>query len=453
MAFFKKVTTTTDNPEKRNAVVMGRRTWESIPKKFRPLAGRLNVVLTRSPQDHPDISAIEGVEVCNSLPNALEFLSKEDKGDVENVFVMGGGQIYDEAFQSKHLEKVLLTKVETDFKCDTFIKFDSSRFDEKDVSETKEDDGVSYKFVTLEPKESIGIPINMRKEPNHEEWQYLDMIRECIEKGVARGDRTGTGTLSLFGRTMRYSLRNEVFPLLTTKRVFWRGLAEELLWFVKGCTNANELAEKKIHIWDGNGSREFLDKKGLTERAVGDLGPVYGFQWRHFGAEYKDMNADYSGEGIDQLNYCIDLIKNNPTSRRILLTAWNPADLSKMALPPCHMFCQFFVANGELSCQMYQRSADMGLGVPFNIASYSLLTRMMAQVCGLKAGEFVHVIGDCHVYSNHVEPLKEQLEREPKDFPLLKINPNVTDIDKFNFSDFEIIGYKPHKRIAMKMAV
>merc|ERR1719361_2901407 len=238
----------------------------------------------------------------------------------------------------------------------------------------------------------------------HEEYGYLTAIREIIEKGVSMEDRTGVGTLSTFGMQMRFDLR-KTFPLLTTKRTFWRGVVEELLWFIKGDTNAKHLSEKGVKIWDGNSSREFLDGRGLGHREEGDLGPVYGFQWRHFGAEYGDMHADYTGKGVDQLANVIDLIKNNPNSRRIVMTAWNPKDQPLMALPPCHMFCQFYVANGELSCQMYQRSADMGLGVPFNIASYSLLTRMVAQVCGLKAGDFVHVIGDCHVYMNHVEPL------------------------------------------------
>ena len=238
----------------------------------------------------------------------------------------------------------------------------------------------------------------------HEELQYLEMIEDIIATGNVKGDRTGTGTISKFGCQMRFDLRRS-FPLLTTKRVFWRGVAEELLWFVKGSTNAKELQDRNIHIWDGNGSREYLDKVGLGHREEMDLGPVYGFQWRHFGAEYTDMHADYAGKGVDQLAEVIDKIKNNPNDRRILLTAWNPAALKEMALPPCHMFCQFYVANGELSCQMYQRSCDMGLGVPFNIASYSLLTCMIAQVCGLKPGDFVHCLGDTHVYSNHVEPL------------------------------------------------
>ena len=222
---------------------------------------------------------------------------------------------------------------------------------------------------------------------------------------------------------------------------------------MKGCTNANELRDKGIHIWDGNGSKEFLESRGLGHREEGDLGPVYGFQWRHFGAKYGTMHDDYTGKGVDQLAACIDKIKNNPEDRRIIMSAWNPADLNEMALPPCHMFCQFYVANGELSCQMYQRSADMGLGVPFNIASYALLTHMVAKVCGLKPGDFVHTIGDAHVYSNHVEALQEQVKRTPGMFPKLKINTDNMDIDGFNFEDFEVVGYKPQKTIKMQMAV
>lgn len=289
--------------------------------------------------------------------------------------------------------------------------------------------------------------------PPHEELQYLEIVRDIIENGVRRGDRTGTGTLSKFGVTMRFSLREDTLPLLTTKRVFWRGVAEELFWFIAGDTSAKTLQDKGIHIWDGNASREFLDSRGLHDREEGDLGPVYGFQWRHFGAEYTDMHADYAGKGVDQLATVIETIRTNPTDRRIVISAWNPAALPDMALPPCHMFAQFFVADGELSCQMYQRSADMGLGVPFNIASYALLTRLIAHVTGLRAAEFVHVIGDAHVYLNHVDALREQLERSPRPFPKLFIDKETTDIEAISFEDLRVEGYTPHKSIKMKMAV
>jgi len=287
----------------------------------------------------------------------------------------------------------------------------------------------------------------------HEELQYLQLIRKIIQTGNKKGDRTGTGTLSLFGAQMRFSLRDGSFPLLTTKKVFYRGIAEELFWFIRGSTSAKELQEKNVRIWDGNSSRAFLDSIGLNHREEGDLGPVYGFQWRHFGAEYVDMHADYSGKGVDQLANVINLIRTRPDDRRILLCAWNPADLDKMALPPCHCLVQFYCANGELSCQLYQRSADMGLGVPFNIASYALLTIMLAHVTGLKPGDFVHTLGDAHVYSNHVEALRQQLEREPRPFPTISIKRKVENIEEFKFEDFEVTGYDPHPKIAMDMAV
>merc|ERR1719273_982308 len=288
---------------------------------------------------------------------------------------------------------------------------------------------------------------------NPDEQQYLDLVKKIIQNGNKKTDRTGTGTMSMFGAQMRFNLRNGIFPLLTTKKTFWRGIAEELFWFIRGSTNAIDLQEKNVRIWDANGSREFLDNLGFKDREVGDLGPVYGFQWRHFGAEYVDTKTDYSGQGIDQLMDVINKIKTRPDDRRIIMCAWNPADLNKMALPPCHCLVQFYVANGELSCQLYQRSADLGLGVPFNIASYALLTVMIAHVCHLTPGDFVHTLGDTHVYLNHVEPLKTQLQREPKPFPKIIIKRKVENIEDFCIDDFEVEGYESHPKIAMDMAV
>ncbi|KAG9348007.1 hypothetical protein JZ751_004026 [Albula glossodonta] len=276
-----------------------------------------------------------------------------------------------------------------------------------------------------------------------DERGYLNQVEYILQHGTRKGDRTGTGVVSVFGSQARYSLRDQ-FPLLTTKKVFWKAI---------GSTNAKELSEKGVKIWDANGSRDFLDKSGFTSREEGDLGPVYGFQWRHFGAEYKDMHTDYTGQGVDQLQKVIDTIKSNPEDRRIIMCAWNPKDLPLMALPPCHALCQFYVCDGELSCQLYQRSGDMGLGVPFNIASYALLTYMMAHITGLKPGDFVHTLGDAHVYVNHIEPLKVQLQREPRPFPKLKILRAVAHIDDFRAEDFEICDYNPHPTIKMQMAV
>ncbi|XP_045480465.1 thymidylate synthase-like isoform X1 [Harmonia axyridis] len=287
---------------------------------------------------------------------------------------------------------------------------------------------------------------------DHEEYQYLNHIKNILNKGVKKSDRTGVGTLSIFGAQMRYTL-NESFPLLTTKRVFWRAVVEELLWFIRGSTNALKLREKNVNIWDANSTREYLDSIGLPHRVEGDLGPVYGFQWRHFGAEYKDMYSDYTGQGIDQLMKIIETLRSNPNDRRMIMCSWNPIDLPKMALPPCHCLVQFYVANGELSCLLYQRSADMGLGVPFNIASYALLTNIIAHITDLKPGEFIHSMGDSHVYLNHIEALKVQLQREPRPFPTLKIKRKVEKIEDFTFDDFELINYKPHPKINMVMAV
>lgn len=442
-----------------NAVVMGRKTYESLPEKYRPLPGRLNVILSRSGKIEavPSLAEVnEGggcpaVVCASSLDNALEWL--ETRKEVDNIFVTGGAQVYAEAMAHKACTKIHLTSVFKEFECDTvFPTIDMTKFTETDSSEIVTEKNIALQFFTYTRTDTPLAEVGEHVAP-HEEMQYINLIKDILNADNLREDRTGTGVYSVFGRQMRFSLRNNTLPLLTTKRVFWRGVAEELLWFVSGSTNANLLADKGVRIWDGNSSREFLDNLGFTDREVGDLGPVYGFQWRHFGAEYKDMHHDYTGEGVDQLSDVIETIKNNPTSRRIVMSAWNPSDLKKMALPPCHILAQFYVSNGELSCHLYQRSADVGLGVPFNIASYSLLTRLMAQVCDLEAGDFVYTLGDAHIYSNHVDALKQQIERAPKEFPQLFINQDKTDIDSFEFSDFVVKNYRSYKSIPMKMAV
>eukprot|EP00917_Polyrhabdina_sp_WS-2016_P017883 GHVP01038691.1.p1 GENE.GHVP01038691.1~~GHVP01038691.1.p1 ORF type:complete len:381 (-),score=60.19 GHVP01038691.1:1833-2975(-) len=270
----------------------------------------------------------------------------------------------------------------------------------------------------LEP--AISLPFPHLIERNHEEFQYLDLIAKVISTGKSQNDRTGVGTLATFGEKMSFDLSKGSFPLLTTKSVFWKGVVEELLWFLKGRTNAKELSAKGVHIWDGNGSKEFLKSRGL-EYEEGELGPVYGFQWRHFGAEYEGSNKDYTGKGYDQVAEVIRTLRTNPADRRMIISAWNPAALHLMALPPCHMFCQFYVEEGKLSCSLYQRSGDLGLGVPFNIASYALLTHILAKLSGLVPGKFVHFLGNSHVYKNHVDPLKEQLLRFPRPFPRVSI--------------------------------
>lgn len=272
--------------------------------------------------------------------------------------------------------------------------------------------------------------------------QYHDLVKYVLENGHQKGDRTGTGTISVFGYQMRFDL-SEGFPLVTTKKLHLKSIIHELLWFLKGETNISYLKENGVKIWD-----EWADENG-------DLGPVYGHQWRN-----------WDSKEIDQISELIEMLKTNPNSRRMLISAWNPSVLpdtsksfaenvanGKVALPPCHAFFQFYVADGKLSCQLYQRSADIFLGVPFNIASYALLTMMIAQVCNLQAGDFVHTFGDAHIYNNHIEQVKLQLSREPKILPKMELNPEVKDIFKFTFDDFKLTGYEPHPHIKGEVAV
>jgi thymidylate synthase len=303
--------------------------------------------------------------------------------------------------------------------------------------------------------------------------QYLELLEDIKTNGVRKHNRTGVDQIGVFGRQLRFDL-SEGFPAMTTKKLFMRGIIHELIWFLKGSTNIKYLVDNDVHIWDEWPYRHYLIaqgkkvpdsnssdwKKGIADFTQqikedakfaakwGELGPVYGYQWRHWPAP--------DGRHIDQIANAIDLIKNNPSSRRIIVSAWNSADIeemSKAGIPPCHLLFQFYVADDKLSCQMYQRSADTFLGVPFNIASYSLLTMMMAQVCGLKPGDFVHTFGDTHLYVNHLEQADLQLSRQPRKLPTMKINPAVKTIDGFRFEDFELVGYNPYPAIAAPIAV
>lgn len=287
----------------------------------------------------------------------------------------------------------------------------------------------------------------------HEEHQYLDLIRTILEKGSDENGRNGKVRVYI-GASMRFSLRENTIPFLTTKKLAWKTCLKELLWFLKGSTNNKSLKEQNVHIWDENGSRDFLDSRGLSHLEEDDLGPVYGHQWRHFNAKYTDCHRDYSGEGVDQIQYIIEQLKNpeTRTSRRLVMSAWNPCQLNEMALPPCHVLCQFNVVNGnQLSCCLYQRSGDVGLGVPFNIASYSVLTHIIASICGLEATEFVYFLSNAHIYDDHLESLQEQMIREPLPFPKLIIKKTLEDVDSIKIDDFEISDYQYHSKINMKM--
>lgn len=290
-----------------------------------------------------------------------------------------------------------------------------------------------------------------------QESQYLSLIKNIIDNGVKEVGRNGT-TYSEIGGMMKFSLKDNTIPLMTTKKLAWRVCLKELLWFVRGDTSNELLQKENVGIWNGNATREFLDSRGLNNLRENDLGPVYGHQWRFWNAKYENSETNYNGKGIDQLQNIIDEInyckEHKVTSRRMIMSAWNPEQLDEMALPPCHVLSQYHITEGnKLSCSLYQRSGDMGLGIPFNIASYSFLTHLLAKHCNLEAGDFVHFIGNMHIYDDHIEALKEQIDREPYDFPKLEILSKKDNINNYKFEDFKVKDYKFHKQLKMEMRV
>jgi thymidylate synthase len=293
----------------------------------------------------------------------------------------------------------------------------------------------------------------------HQEQKYLNLLSETLHYGEDREDRTGTGTLSLFGKQLRFDISENV-PLLTTKKMGSKSIIQELLWFLRGDTNANNLKDVGVNIWGGNTTREFLDARGLTNYSVGDIGAGYGFQWRHSGAEYNTCVDDYTGKGFDQIAYILNELKTNPTSRRMYMTAWNPSALDKMTLPPCHVSAQFYVnidkmGKKYLSCHMYQRSVDEFLGLPYNIFSYTVLTYILAKKTGMLPKELIISMGDSHIYKNHIDQVKEQIERVPFSFPTLNLSDNIItkDFSEITIDDFEVIDYVSHSAIKAPMAV
>jgi thymidylate synthase len=297
-----------------------------------------------------------------------------------------------------------------------------------------------------------------KKLQSHEEYQYLETVRDIIDNGLRSEDRTGVGTVSTFGTMMRFSLRDGKIPQYTSRKTFVRGAVEELLWMLRGDTNANNLASKNVNIWNGNTTREFLDQRGLEDFQQGDIGTLYGFQMRHWGAEYHGFNHDYTGEGIDQIAKVIELIKTTPKSRRILVSNYNVSQLDTGCLEPCHTLFQFYVdtEKKELSSLLYMRSVDMMCGQPLNVLFYSIMTHLFAKLTGYTAGDFVFTSGDTHVYLNHLDNAKAQIEREPKPFPTLTINKDLNtleDILSMGFDDFEINGYEYHPPLKYEMAI
>ena len=296
---------------------------------------------------------------------------------------------------------------------------------------------------------------NLKKGSNddiHDEYQYISLISDILNYGTMVQGRNGNAQ-TIFGSAMHFNLDNNKMPILTTKKVAWKTCAKELFWFIKGNTNNTTLQNNNVHIWDANGSRDFLDSRNLQHLEENDLGPVYGHQWRHFNAPYSDCHTDYSNKGVDQLQYIINCLKDpvERYSRRLVMSAWNPQQINEMALPPCHILAQFNVIGNELSCSLYQRSGDVGLGVPFNIASYSFLTHILAKHCGLEAKEFVYYLGNSHIYDDHTENLREQIKRKPFEFPTIDIQNVYESIDDYSLDDIKISDYKSHESIKMEM--
>lgn len=390
LKFYKSVTVGAPEEGKQNVVIMGRKTWESI-KSFSkngssPMPNRLLYIISSS--SARDIGAeqfSEQTEVFASLEEAMDSADEDER--IRDVFVIGGQKVFEtaEKYKEKYCKNIFATRIGQNIEGDTFIsKSMTDGFYLKEVSKSMGENGFNYDFTRWVNPKLFGEHFEELERnylaTRHQEFQYLDLIKDVIQNGSKKADRTGVGTVSTFGNMMRFDL-SQTFPLLTTKKVFWKGVVEELLWFLRGSTDGKQLSDKGVKIWEGNGSREYLDKLGFNDRREGDLGPVYGFQWRHFGAKYDTCDSDYSGKGVDQIQQVIESLKKNPDSRRHIVSAWNVQDISAMALPPCHVMFQFYVADGKLSCLLYQRSCDLGLGIPFNIASYALLTCLISKVC------------------------------------------------------------------------
>lgn len=433
LGFFKKTTQYSNCNTRQNCIIMGRNTWNSLPKK--PLPSRINIVISKT------LKQDNGYYVFNNLDMALDYILNNLVQKVNKVFVVGGEILYREAIVHPKCREIIMTRVPKLYDCNKFFpEINFNFFIQKSIN--YKDDLTFIYYIK-------------NRQINLEEYQYLSLIKNIISNGCDKNDRTGVGTVSIWGNQMRFNLENNTLPLLTTKKVYTKGIIEELLWFLRGSTNSKTLSQKGVKIWDPNGSREFLDQRGFKDRSEGDLGPVYGFQWRHWGASYQNCETNYKDKGIDQINKLINDIKENPDSRRHILSSWNVADIDKMALPPCHVLFQFYVNDNKLSGQLYQRSGDVGLGVPFNIASYSLLIIIIAHLTNTTPFELVYTLGDAHIYKNHIEPLKTQLTRWPKDFPkiTLKNKDQIKSIEDLTYESFVIRDYAPDGPIKMKMAV
>lgn len=414
-------------------IIMGRKTYEGLPK----LDGRQMIVITSK----IDLINDENVKTCDNLRDAIAL------GGADS-WIIGGGMLYAKAINEAIVRRIYITRIHDKYTCDTWFPNIPHVYKIENFTPIMQsENGVKYQYITCIKTDKIT-----------SEFAYLSLLDKILKQGNHRQDRTGTGTISTFGEQIKFDISDSV-PALTTKTLAWKTCIKELLWFIKGDTNARNLQKQGVHIWDLNTTREFLDNRGLSHLPEGDIGAGYGFQWRHFGAEYVDCNQNYKNQGTDQLERIIHDLKHDPFSRRIFMSAWNPSALSKMALPPCHVCCQFYVEEDEsgtkhLSCHMYQRSVDCFLGLPFNIFSYTVLTYILAKWCDMKPKTLVISTGDTHIYKDHVDQVKEQLTRAPFALPKLIVKDDIMtkSICELDITDFEMIEYNAHPTIKAKMS-
>jgi dihydrofolate reductase/thymidylate synthase len=507
MKHFKEITTTVPSDiyfEYINMVVMGRKTWESLPEKFKPLPGRLNVILTsKAPNEieHYNHELVRVIPDFNQIYECVNYLERKEEDDINyenenengkkvrrinDIFIIGGQSIYEIAIKSSYCREIYLTQIYKNFNCDTFfpnfpivthkdkneqvlLNIDSNIEEEKlqpiirsdgfklsEVSEIKQDhmNGLHYRFLKYY---HVDRTMNQNPWKNSEEEQYLDTMKNILVNGIHRVDRTQVGSFFLPGVCLKYNIKNQ-FPISTTKKIVLRWIFEELKMYITGKTDTNILKNQNINIWDGNTSREFLDKRGLGHLPEGDMGETYGFNFRHFGGQYKDCNTKYdSSVGYDQLANVIHLLKTDPTSRRIIINLWNPATQHNAALPSCLFYYQFCVdpQEKELHCIIHLRSSDYFLANNWNTCTGTMLTYMLCNLEGidLTPGTITVMVSDAHLYKTHITPVCQNLMREPYPYPILKVKEKKQLIEDFTFKDFELIGYMSHPALRAEMAI
>nr|QOI90486.1 thymidylate synthase [Pyramimonas orientalis virus] len=443
--FFKTITT-------NNVVIMGRKTYDSIPEKHKPLKNRMNIVLTNTPgaytSNHENLVYL----TFNEVPQILDKCTNYPRC---KVFIAGGNDIYNLFYD--RMDSIYVTYIEKEYEVDTHFRQITDHFclANNSARHWSSEEQCFYRFLKYEKN---------NKKQHNPDHTYIDLVKKVLVKeDTVRSNRTGVDTISIFGEQISFDISTHV-PLLTTKRVAWKSCIEELLWFMRGDTDANILKARNVSIWNGNSSRDFLDKVGLNHLEEGDCGANYSFQWRHFGQKYSDCKTGYvKNTKYDQISNIIKLLKTDPFSRRIFMSAWNPIDLDKTVLPPCHVSAQFYVEKNparpggklSLSCHMYQRSCDVFLGLPFNIFSYTMLTYILAKKCDMEPDRLIISLGDTHIYSNHIGQAKMQLERTALAQPKIIVSEEVVnkEIEEITINDFELVGYFPHNSIKAPMVV